>query len=316
MRGSQPRACGCFEIFRVQDLQDSTIAALNDVHFDIPPALQRIDVVISPKGATGGLHYTPPSEDLVRPGRISYPIAGGTRYRPLAAIATAFHEGVPGHHLQTGQVRIQTEDLSRYQRVFYLNVHGEGWALYAEQLMMELGHLESPEARLSMLQGQVGRTMRVVLDIGLHLGLRIPATEDFHPGEAWHHDLAVEWLSREVSPGFAAAEVYRYLGAPGQAITYKVGHREWVNARTRAERRVRKFDLKHFHTAALALGPLGIDSFNQVDAAVSTSGRIRAGERRLSVAAVIATPEVSPSRPRRPLARKLDRSADLLRCLG
>lgn len=251
----------------VQDLQDSTIAALNGVHFEIPVPLQRLDVVIA---LGGGVQYTPPSEDLRRAGRISYGIAGGTRYRPLSAITAAFHEGVPGHHLQTGQVRIQTDTLSRYQRVFYLNLHGEGWAFYAEQLMMELGYLESPEAQLSMLQGQVGRTMRVVLDIGLHLGLRVPATEDFHPGEIWSYDLAVEWLSREVSPGFAAAEVYRYLGGPGQAITYKVGHREWVNARARAERRTRKFDLKHFHTAALALGPLGIDSFDQIDAAVAS----------------------------------------------
>ena len=112
-----------------------------------------------------------------------------------------------------------------------------------------------------MLRAQAMRAVRVVVDIGLHLELTIPDDERFHPGERWTPDLALpfvverSWYPEE----FMASEVDRYLGLPGQAISYKVGERVWLGARDAArERGGASFDLKEFHRAALDLGPMGL----------------------------------------------------------
>ena len=252
----------------LQDLMDGAIAALDGTHFDIAPPVRTVEAMIAPPGGSSAMYYTPPSEDFSRPGRTWYPSMGLDRYPLWGEMTTAYHEGVPGHHLQCAQVVLQREQLSRVQRLGFISGHGEGWALYAERLMDELGHLDRPEYRMGMLAGQALRAVRVIIDIGMHLELVIPDNQpgpepELHPGERWTPGLGRRFLyQRSRHPeAFMASEIVRYLGWPGQAISYKVGERVWMQARAEAEsRHGAAFDLKAFHAYALDLGPLGLDA--------------------------------------------------------
>ena len=112
-----------------------------------------------------------------------------------------------------------------------------------------------------MLRAQAMRAVRVIVDIGMHLGLPIPRGETFHPGETWDADIGQEFcLQRsQFPPDFMQSEVIRYLGTPGQAISYKVGERCWLEAREASRKRQgERFDLKEWHRAALNLAPMGL----------------------------------------------------------
>ncbi|MFG1852855.1 DUF885 domain-containing protein [Actinomadura geliboluensis] len=253
------------EAFRgwIQELADRAIADLDGVHFDIPAPLRRIECRIPP--VESGIYYLAPAEDLSRPGTVWWTVED-----PAAEIVTwsvpttMFHEGVPGHHLQLG-VTVLNPRLNRFQRVSSeLHAgHCEGWGLYAERLMDELGHYADPAHRLGMLAGgQRFRAARVVLDIGLHLELPIPKGTGFHEGERWTPELGFEFLRSRKGPdpdSVVAFEIDRYLGRPGQAIAYKLGEKVWLEAREAARRRAgAAFDLKEFHRRALDLGPMGL----------------------------------------------------------
>ncbi|GAA0570018.1 DUF885 domain-containing protein [Actinomadura livida] len=248
----------------IQELADGAIAELDGVHFDIPAPLRRIECRIPP--VESGIYYLAPAEDLSRPGTVWWTVPdapGGVA--TWSVPATMFHEGVPGHHLQLG-VTVLNPALNRFQRVAgeLHPGHCEGWGLYAERLMDELGLYREPAYRLGMLAGgQRFRAARVVLDIGMHLELEIPRGAGFHEGERWSPELGLEFLRGRMGPesGVSAAfEIDRYLGRPGQAIAYKVGERLWLEAREAARRRAgAAFDLKEFHRRALDLGPMGLD---------------------------------------------------------
>ena len=244
----------------LQEIHDQALNDLDGTHFDIDPRIKRVEVMIPPPGGPLAIYYTGPSEDLSRPGRTWWPTGTRTRFPKWQDVTTAYHEGVPGHHLQVGGTRVL--DLTRYQRVMtFVSGHGEGWALYAERLMAELGYLERPDYYMGMLSGQAMRAARVIIDIGMHLELPIPKHESFHPGETWDHDLARAFLIDRTGRDAEAmsSEVLRYLGSPAQAISYKVGERAWLAARESAKQRHgAEFDLKRFHTQALALGPMGL----------------------------------------------------------
>jgi uncharacterized protein (DUF885 family) len=247
----------------LQDLMDRTIAELNGRHFDIPEPIRTVEAMIAPPGSAAAMYYTGPSEDFSRPGRTWYPTLGKTVFPLWGEVSICYHEGVPGHHLQIGQVRYLADRLTRFQRFMAMvSGHGEGWALYAERLMDELGYFENPEYRLGFLRAQVMRAVRVVVDLGMHLQLRIPDDDRFHPGEQWTAELAQAFLfERSCFPrDFMASELDRYLGWPSQAICYKVGERSWVAARAEVEARLgAAFDLKAFHAYALNLGPMSLD---------------------------------------------------------
>lgn len=246
----------------LQELHDKALDDLDGTHFDIDPRIKRVEVMIPPAGGALAPYYTGPSEDFARPGRTWWPLGTRTRFPKWFQVTTAYHEGVPGHHLQVGAVRCFADRLSRYQRTAaFVSGHGEGWALYAERLMGELGYLENPDYYLGMLSAQAMRCVRVIVDIGMHLELPIPAGDRFHPGETWTHDLALEFaVERALQPReFMASEIVRYLGWPAQAISYKVGERAWLTGREAAKQRDgATFDLKAFHSRALALGPMGL----------------------------------------------------------
>jgi uncharacterized protein (DUF885 family) len=251
----------------LQDLIDHTIADMNGTHFDIPDQLLRCEAMIAPPGGAAAMYYTGPSEDFSRPGRTWYPTQGRTDFPLWGEVSICYHEAVPGHHLQVGTMRYRRDRLNRFQRTMGWNAgHGEGWALYAERLMGELGYFEDPAFELGMLRAQAMRAVRVVVDIGLHLELQIPDSEDFRPGETWTPEAALDFvINRSRFPAdFMTSEVDRYLGWPGQAICYKVGERVWLRARDDARRRRgADFDLKTFHTRALELGSMGLDQLEE-----------------------------------------------------
>ena len=249
----------------MQDLADRTITDLADTHFDIPEPIRRIECMLAPTN-DGGVYYTGPSEDFSRPGRMWWSVPDGIKsFHPWREVTTVFHEGVPGHHLQVAQTAYRKESLNRWQRLMcWCSGHGEGWALYAERLMDELGHLDDPADKLGMLDGQSMRAARVIVDIGMHLELEIPEDNPFgfHPGETWSPELGLEFMRQHcrMDDEVIQFEVKRYLGLPGQAPSYKVGERIWLESRAEVQQRQGDdFDLTAFHRAALDLGSLGLD---------------------------------------------------------
>jgi uncharacterized protein (DUF885 family) len=255
------------EAFRdwMQSLADKAIAELHGTHFDIPEQVRRIECMLAPT-SDGGIYYTGPSEDFSRPGRMWWAVpAGMTDFSTWKEVTTVYHEGVPGHHLQVAQTAVRTELLNRYQRLLlWVSGHGEGWALYAERLMDDLGYLSDPGDRLGMLDAQAFRAARVIVDIGMHLELEIPRDNPFgfHPGERWTPELGWEFMRAHcrVQDDVLRFELNRYLGWPGQAPSYKVGERIWLQARDDARaRKGADFNLKEFHRQALDLGSIGLD---------------------------------------------------------
>lgn len=247
----------------LQDKHDQALAELNGKHFDIAESIRKVEVTI-PVGSTAGApYYTPPSEDFTRPGRTWWPLGGRDRFEIWRELTTVFHEGVPGHHLQLGTARVMGEQLSRYSRISGVSGHGEGWALYAERLADELGWFEAlPGSRLGMLKGSAVRAARVVIDIGLHLDLPLPAEEVPRHGTRWTFEVATEVLRDRggLAPHRVHPEIVRYCGWPGQAPSYKLGERAWLAAREEARQRLgTAFDLKQWHTDALSLGPIGLE---------------------------------------------------------
>ncbi len=246
----------------MQDLQDSTIADMDGTHFDIADDVRQIEAMIAPPGGALAMYYTGPSEDFSRPGRTWYPTGGKTSFPLWREVSIAYHEGVPGHHFQIATTMTLSDQLSRYQRLLAgTSGYAEGWALYAERLMHELGYLENPDYYMGMLDAQALRSVRVIIDIGMHLEKQIPQDSEFHPGAIWTPDLALEFMRDRVHfpPDFVASEIDRYLGIPGQAISYKVGERVWLEARQRSkDEQGASFDLKDWHNQALELGPMGL----------------------------------------------------------
>ncbi|WP_242894977.1 DUF885 domain-containing protein [Actinomadura litoris] len=254
------------EAFRdwIQALADKAIQDLDGVHFDIPEPLRRIDCRIP--AVESGIYYLAPAEDLSRPGTVWWTVQDpGEGIVTWTVPGTMFHEGVPGHHLQLGVCVLNT-GLNRFRRLAGELYPGycEGWGLYAERLMDELGYYRDPAHKLGMLAGgQQFRAARIILDIGMHLELEIPAGAGFHDGERWTARLGREFLKAHSGPQPDAAiafEIDRYLGRPAQAIAYKVGERVWLEAREAARSRDgAAFDLREFHRRALDLGPMGLD---------------------------------------------------------
>jgi uncharacterized protein (DUF885 family) len=249
---------------RLQQVMDEAIHDLNGTTFELAPPLHVVEARIAPAGS-GAPYYTPPSQDFSRPGRTWLPTNGQTRFPLWRLLSTWYHEGVPGHHLHLGQWVYVADRLSLYQSsVGGIDACKEGWALYAERLMDELGYLRTPGDRIGYLDRQLLGAIRVVLDIGLHLELPVPADSPLGAGERWTPELARAFLGGHSGqpPAALDAEIGRYLGLPGQAISYKLGERAWLagQAAARAAHQARGavFDARSWHMAALSLGSLGL----------------------------------------------------------
>ena len=255
---------------RLQAMMDEAIQALDGTHFDLAEPVRQVEAMIAPPGSAAAPYYTRPAQDFSRPGRTWLPTLGRTRFPLWNLVSIWYHEGVPGHHLQLAQWAYVSGQLSTYQTSLgSVGANVEGWALYAERLMDELGYLTDPAARMGYLDAQQLRAVRVVIDIGMHLGLPVPDDADGalaeHRGHVWTPELARVFLGENsgADPAFLDSELIRYLGLPGQAISYKLGERAWLEGRAAAQaaaaERGEAFDLKAWHMAALSQGSLGLD---------------------------------------------------------
>ena len=250
----------------MQEQAERTITELHGKHFDIPQPAHRIEAVIAATN-DGGISYTEPSEDWSRPGRMCWSVPDGVEtFATWKEVTVVYHEGVPGHHLQISHAMADRENLNRWQRTSWVSGHGEGWALYAERLMGDLGYLDDPGAYLGMLDSQQLLTAQVPLDIGVHLELDVPRGTGRHEGERWNAGIAWEilrthssWDERQLR-----SELRRCLGLPGQAPSYKLGEQIWLQARQDAMARAGSaFSLKDFHAKALSLGAMGLDPLRE-----------------------------------------------------
>ncbi len=252
---------------RLQAMMDEAITALDGTHFDLAEPVRRVEAMIAPPGSAAAPYYTRPAQDFSRPGRTWLPTLGRERFPLWDLVSIWYHEGVPGHHLQLAQWVHVSGDLSTYQASLgSVSANVEGWALYAERLMDELGYLTAPGARMGYLDAQQLRAIRVVIDIGMHLQLPVPDDAEGvlagARGRPWTPELARAFAGEHLGmdPAFLDSELIRYLGLPGQAISYKLGERAWLAGRAAAQRaRGADFDLKAWHMAALSQGSLGLD---------------------------------------------------------
>lgn len=242
----------------MQATSDRAVEELSRSHFDIPEEVKRLECMIAPT-QEGGIYYTGPTDDFSRAGRMWWSVPEGvTEFDTWRELTTVYHEGVPGHHLQIGMATYNKAMLNTWRRNAGTSGHAEGWALYAERLMQELGYLDDPADRLGMLDGQRMRAARVVLDIGVHLGKTLPDGTG-----KWTGEYAFGFMGTNVnmSEQFVRFEVNRYLGWPGQAPSYKIGQRIWEQLRDEAKQREgAAFDIKAFHKRALDIGGVGLDT--------------------------------------------------------
>lgn len=234
----------------MQKTANQAIAQLNGTEFEIPEEMATIQCLIDPAG-TGGIYYTAPTDDFSRPGRMWWAVPEGQEtFHTWQEKTTVFHEGVPGHHMQLG-TQIASDTLNAWRRLACWNSgHGEGWALYAESLMEELGYLDDPGYVMGYLDSQRLRAARVVLDIGVHLGLATPE------GGRWDASYARTFLQDNTAMADANVrfELNRYLGWPGQAPSYALGQRAWRELRHDVT--ATGITPQEFHSRALALGSI------------------------------------------------------------
>ncbi|MCU1632031.1 MAG: hypothetical protein JWM61_683 [Micrococcaceae bacterium] len=248
----------------MQELSDKAVDAMAGVHFDVPDVMRRLECRIAPTNE-GGIYYTGPSDDFSRPGRMWWSVPEGEdSFTTWKETTTVYHEGIPGHHLQVATATYQRALLNPWRRnAIWVSGQGEGWALYAERLMQELGFLSDPGDRLGMLDAQRMRAARVVFDIGVHLELEVP--ERWGQG-TWTPDKGYDFLKENIaiSEGQLSFEYTRYLGWPGQAPSYKIGQRLWEQVRDEVRAgEGDAFDLRAFHTRALNLGSVGLDTLRR-----------------------------------------------------
>ena len=248
-------------IKKLLDFTQAAVTQLDGTHFDIDDRMKFCDARIAPEGSASAPYYMPPSEDMSRPGTTWLPLLGKDEVSWWHLASTWYHEAVPGHHLQVATSVLERDRLSRFQRFgAWISGYGEGWALYAERFMDDLGAFDEPGIEMGFLSAQALRATRIVIDIGMHLGY----TDE--NGRVWDAVSGREALMNKalLDEHHATSETDRYLGWPGQAISYKVGEREWIAARENAKKRLgSEFSLKRFHAHALKIGPMGLDTFGQ-----------------------------------------------------
>ena len=243
----------------LQDFTDTAMKRMDGEFFEIDERIKVCEARLAPEGSASAPYYNGPSEDLSRPGTTWIPMLGKDEVSSWHLVSTWYHEAIPGHHLQVATVTIEKERLTRFQRTAaWISGYGEGWALYAERFMNELGAFDEPGIEMGYLSAQALRAARIVVDIGMHLGYT-----DFD-GNVWNAESSRKLLNEQalLDEAHSRSETDRYLGWPGQAISYKVGERVWMAAREDAKTRLGSaFNMKKFHTYALKIGPMGLDPF-------------------------------------------------------
>ncbi len=215
------------------------------------------------ENGSAGAYYNPPPLDGSRPGIFYKNLANVAESARFGMRTLAYHEAVPGHHLQIA-LAMENAELPLFRRFLTFTAFVEGWALYAERLAAEVGLLPTPEDLLGQLQAENFRAVRLVVDTGLH-------------AKRWSRERAIDYM--EENTGMARTdvvrEVERYVVAPGQACAYKIGQLRILALRDRARRALGEaFDLKAFHDLVLGGGSRPLEILEkEVDAWVAAGGR-------------------------------------------
>ncbi len=220
----------------------------------LPKAAIEVRRVEPWREATGGIaFYNRSSADGSRPGIYYANLRDMKNVQRYVFTAITYHETIPGHHLQNSLAQ-DLKGLPAFRRHGSYGAYGEGWALYAEQLAKEMGFYKSPMQDLGRLQNELWRSVRLVVDTGLH-------------SKKWTIEDGIEYfrVNTPLSEGDIKTEVERYLVVPGQALSYKIGMLKILELRARAKTVLGdQFDLRDFHDAVLGAGPLPLPILEQV----------------------------------------------------
>jgi len=203
---------------------------------------------IPPFQATAATHYQGGTPDGKRPGRVSVAVADPTHRSYINDEAVAYHEGVPGHHLQI-TIQQSLTSLPEFRKHGGNSAYTEGWGLYAEELGKEIGFYQDPGSDYGRLRSELFRAVRLVVDTGIH-------------DMGWSRDQVVEYMrnSHAIDEPTIQAETDRYIAGPGQACSYKLGQLKIRELRERSKQQLGpKFDLKTFHDEILSGGALPLD---------------------------------------------------------
>jgi len=203
--------------------------------------------------AAAATHYVTGTPDGKRPGRVVVATSDFARRSLIDDEAIAYHEGVPGHHMQLS-VAQQLAGLPKFrQRGLGFNAYAEGWALYSEQLGKEVGFYQDPVSDYGRLSSELFRAVRLVVDTGIH-------------AKGWSRDQVVEFFrkSAAVDEPTIQSETDRYISWPAQALSYKLGQLKFRELRERAQKELgAKFDLRKFHDEMLNGGALPLDLLDE-----------------------------------------------------
>ena len=199
--------------------------------------------------ATAATHYVPGTPDGKRPGRVVVATSNFADRSLINDEAIAYHEGVPGHHMQLS-VQQQLTGLPKFRlHGLFFNAYAEGWALYAEQLGKEIGFYQDPASDYGRLSSELFRAVRLVVDTGIH-------------SKGWTRDQVVDFMRKSgaVDEPTIQSETDRYISWPAQALSYKLGQLKFRELRDRAQKALGpKFDIRSFHDEMLNGGPLPLD---------------------------------------------------------
>jgi uncharacterized protein (DUF885 family) len=225
---------------------------------------------IPPFQASAATHYQGGTPDGKRPGRVSVAVSDATHRSFINDEAVAYHEGVPGHHLQI-TIQQSLADLPEFRKHVGNSAYTEGWGLYAEELGKEIGFYQDPGSDYGRLRSELFRAVRLVVDTGIH-------------DMGWSRDQVVDYMrsSHAVDEPTIQAETDRYISGPGQACSYKLGQLKIRELRERAKEQLgSKFDLKTFHDEILSGGSLPLDVLDaRIDRWVKAQLPVEASNRR------------------------------------
>lgn len=196
--------------------------------------------------------YSPGSVASGRPGRVNVNLYNPRSRLLLNVEAIAYHEGLPGHHLQFSTAD-GLKDLPAFRRFASYDAYSEGWALYAEQLGHELGFYQDPYSEYGRLENEMWRSIRLVVDTGVHQ-------------KHWTRQQMVDFFKQytAMDDQNIQTEVDRYISWPGQALSYRLGQQKILDLRAKARARLgKRFDIRQFHACILSLGPVPLDILDE-----------------------------------------------------
>ena len=220
--------------------------------------LPKGDLVVMPveefrEKEASGAQYNPGTPDGSRPGHVMINTSAPETRKTISTESTAYHEGVPGHHLQ-GAIAQELEGLPPQRQQAFYTAYVEGWALYSERLGKEIGFYEDPYSDFGRLQDEMLRAIRLVVDTGFH-------------SKKWTRQQVVDYFHAHsaIDEVDVQSETDRYISIPGQALSYKVGQLKILELRERAKKALGpKFDVRKFHDTVLDAGALPLDVMERV----------------------------------------------------